>query len=156
MTETSSATIKRNPVLSRQLIASIPLVLGILCTLGWAALMAGLFAGMDITESGVALTVALLVVTALTALSTFVARSKGAVVAVVFALLYAAVWAYFRYAFDTTMPDGLLYLLTAVFFLSPLATAITAVIVGIRARRAVARASAKPVAATKVAEEPAA
>ena len=135
MTEVVGAPEKEQHSASGRVLAILPLACGVLCTLGWVALMVGLFAGMDITESGVALTVALLVITVVTALSTVPLRSTGRIVAIIAAVLYAAVWTYFRYAFDTTMPDGLLYLLTAVFFLTPLVTGVTAIVVGVRARK---------------------
>jgi len=135
MTEDVGAPEKEKRSASGRALSMLPLACGVICTLGWVALIIGLFAGMDITDSAIALTVALLVVTALAAISTVPARSAGTVVAVVAAGLYAAVWAYFRFAFDTTMPDALLYLLTAVFFLTPLVAGVTAIVVGARSRK---------------------
>ncbi len=50
-------------------------------------------------------------------------------------MLYGGVWTYFRFSFDYLMPDAMLYALTAVFFLAPLVTGVTALVVGLRARR---------------------
>jgi len=135
MTEAAGAPEAERPSALGRVLRALPLLCGILCTLAWVALIVGLFAGMDITDSGIALTVGLLVITALTAVATVPARSKGTIVAIVGAVLYAAMWAYLRFAFDTTMPDVLLYLITAVFFLSPLLTGVTASVVGVRALR---------------------
>lgn len=117
-----------------RLVRFVPIVCGVVSVLGWLTLVAALFAGMDPEDSAVAFTVALLVAVVVTALSTVPARSAGTVVAVVSALLYVAVWAYLRFAFDSTMPDAVLYVLTAVFYLAPLVTAITAIVVGVRRR----------------------
>jgi len=113
----------------------LPTICGALCTAGWVALMIGLFAGVDMEESALGFTIALLVVVVLAAVSTVAARSAGSVVAVVAAVLYAGVWTYFRFSFDYLMPDALLYTLTAVFFLAPLVTGATALAIGLRARR---------------------
>ncbi len=113
----------------------LPVVFGALCTLGWVALMIGLFAGVDMEDSALGFTIALLVVVVLAALSTVPARSVGSAIAIVSAVLYGGVWTYFRFSFDYLMPDAMLYALTAVFFLAPLVTGVTALIVGLRARK---------------------
>ena len=113
----------------------LPVVCGTLCTLGWVALMIGLFAGVDMEDSALGFTIALLAVVVLAALSTVPARSAGSAIAIVSAVLYGGVWTYFRFSFDYLMPDAMLYALTAVFFLAPLVTGVTALLVGLRGRR---------------------
>ena len=113
----------------------LPVVFGALCTVGWVALMIGLFAGVDMEESALGFTIALLVVVVLAAVSTVLARSVGSAIAIVSAVLYGGVWTYFRFSFDYLMPDAMLYALTAVFFLAPLVTGVTTLIVGLRARK---------------------
>ena len=71
----------------------------------------------------------------LAAVSTVPARSVGSAIAIVSAVLYGGVWTYFRFSFDYLMPDAMLYALTAVFFLAPLVTGVTALVVGLRARK---------------------
>jgi len=128
---TATPEIARRSALAR-LTALLPLVFGALCTLGWIALMIGLFAGMDVEDSALGLTIGLLVAVVLAALSTIPARSAGTVVAVIGALLYSGVWTYLRIGFDPLMPDAMLYALTGIFFVAPLVTGVTALVVGVR------------------------
>jgi len=97
--------------------------------------MIGLFAGMDVEDSALGLTIGLLVATVLAALSTLPARSAGTVVAVIGGVLYAAVWTYLRIGFDPLMPDSVLFALTGIFFIAPLLTGVTALVMGLRRLR---------------------
>jgi len=109
--------------------------LGALCIVAWVAGLAALYAGLDTDESGLAATVALLVIVVLAAASTIPARSAGTVVAVTSAVIYSGVWAYLRVGFDRMMPDAVLLVLTAVFFIAPLVTGVTVALVGARRLR---------------------
>jgi hypothetical protein len=118
-----------------RLLALVPLVFGALCTLGWLGLLIGLFAGMNVEDTALGLTIALLVLVTLAGLSTLCVRCTGTIVAIVSAVLFAGVWTYLRIGFDPLMPDVMLLTLTAIFFLTPLVTGVTALAVGVRARR---------------------
>lgn len=113
------------------------LIMGVLCTFGWVALLAGLFMGLDTDENGLAVTAALVVTVILAAILTIPARSAGTVVAVIGALLYAGIWAYLRVGFDRMMPDAVLFVLTGIFFVAPLVTGLAALTVGARRLKAV-------------------
>jgi len=71
----------------------------------------------------------------LAAASTIPARSAGTVVAVTSAVIYSGVWAYLRVGFDRMMPDAVLLVLTAVFFIAPLLTGVTVLLMGARRLR---------------------
>ena len=135
MAEESSAPEAQRPSVPVSAKWLLPVVCGALCTVGWLALMLGLFAGVDMENSAVGFTIALLAVVVLAALSTIPARSVGTAVAVVSALLYGGVWTYFRFSFDYLMPDAMLYALTAIFFLAPLVNGLVALVTGLRVRR---------------------
>ncbi len=110
--------------------------LGLLCIALWVAGLIALYGGHDTDENALAATIALLVVVILAAASTIPSRSSGMVVALIGAATYAGVWVYLRIGFDRMMPDAMLAVLTAVFFVSPLITGLTVSVVGIRRLRA--------------------
>lgn len=112
---------------------TVPTGVGAVCIAAWLGLVGSLFAGVGLDEeSGLFVTAVLLAMTALSAAVAWLSRSRARIVATVAALLYAAVFAYLRFGFDRMMPDAILYLLTAVFYLSPLVAGISTVVAGRR------------------------
>lgn len=111
----------------------IPTGVGAACVAAWLALVAGLFAGIGVDEeSGLFVTALLLGVTVLTAAVAWLSSSRARVVASAAATLYVAVFVYLRFGFDRMMPDAVLYLITAAFYLSPLVAGIAAIVAGRR------------------------
>jgi len=122
------------PKRSRDAIAA--LALGGMCLLLWLGGLVALFAGLDTDESSVVATIVLLVFVTLAAIATIPARSAGTVVACVCAIVYGGIWTYLRVGFDKMMPDALAMVITLVFFVAPLVTGLSAVMVGMRRPKA--------------------
>lgn len=112
-----------------------PLVGGVLCIIAWLGLLAGLFSGWNADdETSLVAAVILLGVTIIAALSSLPARRRATVVACAAAAVHGAVFTYLRVGFDRMMPDVVLYVLTALYYLSPLVAGVAGIVawVGVR------------------------
>lgn len=123
------------------------LALGVAAVLMWVGGVVALFMNLDTDENGLAATAALLVIVVLAAVLTIPAKSGGSAFALIAAGVYAGLWLYLRVGFHRMMPDALLMVLTLLFYMAPLVTGITAIVVGgkgfSRARRAASPAPAE-------------
>ncbi len=121
--------------------------MGVAAVLAWGVGLVGLFMNMDTDENGLVATAALLVIVLLAGLFTIPLKTGGSVFALISAVIYAALWAYLRFSFHRMMPDAILLVITGLFFIAPLITGITAIVVGSkgfsRSRQAVASAPAE-------------
>ncbi len=106
-----------------------PLVGGALCVIVWLGLLVGLFAGWNADdEASLIAAVVLLAVTIVAALSSLPARRRATVVACTAAVVHGAVFTYLRVGFDRTMPDVVLYVLTALYYLSSLVAGVAGIV----------------------------
>ncbi len=112
---------------------TVPTGVGAVCVAAWLGLIVSQFAGISHDEeSGLFVTILIMLITVLAAASSWLVRGRARIIATVSAVLYVSVVAYLRFGFDRTMPDVMLWALTAVFYLSPFVTGSAALVAGRR------------------------
>ena len=142
MTDESAAPVTRSGGSIVQWTSLGALAMGVAAVLMWIGGVVALFMNMDTDENGLAATAVLLVIVVIAAVLTIPAKTGGTALALISAGIYAALWVYLRIGFHRTMPDALLMVITVLFYLAPLVTGITAIIVGSKGFSRVRRAAA--------------